>query len=538
VIRALLVTIACAAVVPQAAAPAAGVITGDVRLAVDVGDSVPSVEVWVVDSASRREVARAMTDRSGQFTLQVPPGRYLVSGRRTGYLETSYGSAGSRLPAMPLVVSAGQRASIRLVIHRCSILDGVVRDDRGTPLDHATVAILRPSSTVAEDRVAAHATTDENGEYRIETLLPGEYLAAASAERPTGVSLDGLPGGVPVPQFFPGADTRRGATPLVLHADEERSGIDFTLPRRPLSSLTGVVVAPEGVTLRDDAVAIVTGADETAPMWAAPPLRSGRFTLLLPPGRYRVDVRAAGRSADQPSTSGRPYFASATVDVPDAAPITQELRLHAGLQVSGRVRALEGAAPPLRVRLTPTVDRQAAVRPVEAAVASDGLFTAEDVPPGRYGVEVIAADRSWVLDAVRFHGRRREEPVIDLDGPVGADDLELAVAPITAAVSGRLLGVGDAASAYVVGLLDLDRSGRGPMEPWVSLARPDEQGTFRFSKLRSGRHLLFLLRNDDVAVLENRTALGALRTSTGVGVRLTLAAGVETPMDLRVGPGS
>jgi hypothetical protein len=526
----------CGADLQATQAPAAGmaIINGEVQRHGD-GASAPSIDVWASDTATRREVSRDLTDANGRFSLSVPPGRYTIAASRPGFLESRYGSLQYGLPGAPLVVTAGQREEIRLVIHRAPVVTGVVRDDHGVPIVNAAVAFFRPPIQGGATRqVGSRVTTDANGAYRSDGLLPGEYVAVAMAPRPVDSGSGDVRFRTPAAQFFPGSDSQAQAGHFRLDPDEERTGVDFTLPRRPLTTLKGVVMPPENVKLLDDVVVIVSGADDSPPTWDAPRMVGRSFVLPLHPGRYRVDVRAVGSRVDQPpQRDGRLYFSTTFIDVDDALPtMVRELQLRESLRVSGHVRALDGPISTVGIRLLPAVPRQAAIRPVEVPTLRDGHLSADGVAPGRYRVELVDSDGPWVLDSVRFRGQSGVGAAIDIDAPVGADELELLVAPTTASLSGRLLRADETPSSYVIGLLPLDRTAN---HAWpVSFTRADNAGGYLFSRQRPGSYLLFLLRDPDVAFLESTTLLDDLRNNPAAGTRVALTAGAETKQDLRI----
>lgn len=514
----------------------AAIISGEVRRSsAEGGIGVASVDVWAVDTRTGVEASRDLTDRNGHFTMSVAPGRYVVSAHRPGFLLTAYGSIPEGLPPIPLRVAAGQRHEIQLTIARGAAVTGTVRDDHGVPISHAAIAMLRASAAFDDQREAgSRVLTDANGAYRSEGLPPGEYLVAALAPGPVGVPSGGALFRTPAAQFFPGVDDAAQATRVRLAADEERNGIDVTLPRRPLTALDGVIVAPNDVRIGDGTIAIVTGAEGSPPSWDAPVVQGGRFHLLAHPGRYRVDIRAPGTPIQQPGqAAGRTYFSSAFVDLGHAVRIGErQFRLREALTVSGRIRSLEAPIAGVQVRMVPALPRQAAIRPVDAVASADGRFTAVGVAPGQYRVELIGADRSWELDSVRFRGQPQRGSVIEIEAPVDADELDVVVAPTTASLAGTIDVAGDEPSSHVIALLPEERP--ETRDPPLSLTRADDRGGYLFTSQRPGTYLLFLLRNPGAALLENRTLLDDLRSNPAAGVRVTLTAGTETRIDVRL----
>ena len=525
---------------PTATAQRAGIgqatISGEVRRTSATGDVAPSVDVWAADAATGAEVGRNQTDGNGRFTMTVPAGRYTISAARPGYLLAEYGSSRYALPGSPIVVTAGQHEQIQLVIHRGAVVTGVVRSETGAPIASAIVELWRPSMpTGLEREFVSRATTDANGIYRVEGLPPGAYLAVAMMK-----SHRTTPGNAqervraPAAQFFPATEAESQADRVTVEADEERTSVDFMLPRRPLTTLTGVLMVSDNVKLFGDVVAIVTGVENSPPTWEAPPIRSGgRFILPLHPGRYRIDVRAYGSRVDRPQQpEGRLYFASAVVEVEDVAAVTRELPLREGLRVEGQVRALDGQLGSLSLRLVPASSRQPAARPVTAAITPAGRFSAEGLAPGRYRVELL--DDAWVLDAVRFRGQLQVGFTVDVEDAVSVDQLELVVAPLTASLSGTVVGTDAGVSSHVIALLSESGAEHGPVSSRLALTRADNRGGYLFSKQRPGSYQLFLLRSPELADLSSSTFQDELRRDSSAGIQVTLMAGTETRMDVRM----
>jgi len=507
-------------------------VTGDVRL-VDDGDPVPSVEVWAVDDATGLVVSRTLTDAVGRFVLRPPPGRLVIAARRDGFLESRFGSLHHSLPGVPLIVEPHETQQIRLVLHRAPLVAGVVRDDAGRPIENATVAIARATNPGAGGGdVVARLRTDPSGSYRSDGLLPGHYVLAAMAASPLPPGDPAARYRSPAGQFHGGSDTDAQTALIALAEDEQRTGVDFVLPRRELSMFAGAVVPPESVVLRDEVIVVVTGTDGSPPTVDTPQVApDGRFALLLHPGRYRVEVRAVGRPKDHsPEEEGRVYFATGLVDVDHTPAIFREFRVAQGIRVSGAVRAATGPIGDVRVRFGPIGPRRATMRPVEVATSEDGRFGAGGLAPGRYRVELSDPDGTWELEAVRFGGRLQQGPLVEVGASAEGDELELTAAPRTAAVSGRLVGATAPHLSFVVALV---RQGTALVTADPVLARPDSRGGYQFTRQRPGTYMLFLLENPDPSELANASYLDRLRAS-GSAIAVTLQAGVLTRMDVRV----
>lgn len=512
------------------------VITGEVHLRQPDGAVVPSVDIQASDPASGIEAGRDLTDRDGRFTLTVAPGRYVVSATRPGFLTAAYGSRRYGLPGAPLVVAAGQHVEAPLVIQRAAAVTGFVRNDRGDPVPEATVDILRAAAPGAGgQRTATEVRTDGDGHYGADGLPPGRYVAAATIDSPFVAA--GATSRVRslAPQFFPGVATEDLAVPLTLAANQEEQ-VDFGLQSGPLTAVAGSVTPPAGIHLSDDLLVVVTAADGTAPVVGFPHvLGGGKFAMALHPGRYRFDVRVVGWPADdRQAATAHTYYASTVVAVADVATFPCDLRVREAVRVAGSVQGAGSQPARFGIRLVPVDAEMPAIRPVEAAIGADGRFVAEGVAPGRYAVELTDAAPGWVLDGVRFRGQARPEMTIDVEETAAVGDLDVTVAPSTAALSGAVIGGGPTVSSYLLALVGADASGHAG-NPRVYLTRADNTGGYLFSHCVAGAYRLLLLNDEDVdpGQLHDNTFLDSLRQNPA-SIPVALTAGVATTLNVRV----
>jgi len=515
-----------------AAEPAS--IGGDVRLRTADGGVAASVDVWAEDPATGMEVARDHSDRDGRFRLRVGAGRYVVWASRPGILRSAYGAARFGLPGQPLVIEAGQSREIRLIVDRAPAVTGVVRDEQGSPIPDATVAIVRPpTARFPLSQVVSRATSDASGVYRADDLVPGEYVAVAMPRFPADAY-----GGL-APQFFPGVDHQSRALRIVLDVDQERSGVDFVLPRRRVTRLSGTVTSAADVHLQD-IVVVVTGIDDSPPTWEAPAVLEGlRFELALHRGRYRIDIRAAGVHSGRSRPDGGWYYASSTVEISNDSPVEFQFVVQEGVEVRGQVRSPGVQTNGLGVRLVPVLGRQAASRPVEATVGVDGRFRLEGVAPGRYDVELLGAAGSCLLDGLLLRGEAQATAVVDIHSSASESEpqLELVVRPSTASLSGTFVTTHTGVTSTVVGLLFMDRNSLAGRPSPLVLTRADTTGTYVFSKRVPGTYTLFLLRESDVTSVESATLVEDLWNGASAGIPVTLVAGVETNLNIRIAGG-
>jgi hypothetical protein len=327
-----------------------------------------------------------ITNDNGQFVFRnVPPGRYTLTASRNGYVHSDYGQRGPNGKAVPLTVAAGQPVTgIQLFITRAAAISGHVYDSKGAPFPYMQMHARRVTYTGGRRTltITGSTYTDDQGEYRIYGLPPGQYVLSAEGETsnqrivPVADSLaPPLPGSVVIqgiggsmlynpdpanqrkPQqrgqgagavYFRAATNDREAWPIELRAGDDLKGTDITY------------VGAQSVTATFSGLAGLTNVSlQVLPLQTtlAGAFQSGEATVSLPPGSYVVVARAV-------DSARRPLMAHAAFDASAANPPNVKLSLNPPVPISGRVvleGQLEGTPTPdlarvsLRLRRIPPV---------------------------------------------------------------------------------------------------------------------------------------------------------------------------------------
>jgi protocatechuate 3,4-dioxygenase beta subunit len=377
-----------------------------------------SVTLAGQDTGFRRTVT---TDEMGAFSFaQVPPGQYMLSANRQGYLDVSFGqrTPGSGRPGTAIQLSAGQRLEdVALRMPRTGILTGTINDEFGDPIMGVQVRAWRYVKRSGERTLVAAGsdTTDDRGVYRIASLLPGEYLVATGtrdtsetmmlevakmreatvtyAYSPAVAWVDKTPvepysvspisgaqsstsGYAPV--YYPGTLQVASASSVTLGISEERGGLDVQLQSVRLVRISGSVIGPEGFPAAGAEVRLVeSGPPSPASRTYSGPVRpDGTFSLSgVPPGQYTLTARTNAR------------FRVRIADEHVAALETKLVELRANIEVERAAKEQAGiAAPPEAFfgQLDLSVDG----RPLENVVLSlqrgfdvSGTFDFDGTPP-------------------------------------------------------------------------------------------------------------------------------------------------------------
>lgn len=266
----------------------------------------------------------------------VKPGTYYVHAIYPGYIDpysqftdddfaSTDPAVRARIAQLPTITVTGtDSAHADLRLERGGALSGRILYDDGSPAVGWTLAVIKPKSVddPADAAAAAMAPalamigagqpskTDDLGRFRIAGLAPGEYaLRASLAAAGVGINAANMgDGGSGVNLAVYSGDTfnRTDAKAIKLHAGDEISGVDITIPARKLHNISGHVLAKDdGHTLNVGQVNL-TAKDNPA-LHAMAAIRddgSFRFEDLTPNITYTLTVaNAADGRNDGPASN-------------------------------------------------------------------------------------------------------------------------------------------------------------------------------------------------------------------------------------------
>ena len=341
---------------PRDGAPAdAPTGTGRIRghvVAADTGAPLRRAQVRL-SSAEVRVNRSATTDAEGRYEFpDLPAGRYNVSVSRSGFVSLSFGQQRPFEQGRPLDLGNGQQADkIDFALPRGGVIAGRVTDEIGEPLAGIRVQAMRyqylPNGrrqlTPVSGSFFGGLVTNDLGEFRLYSLMPGTYVVSA-APVDTMVMMPAGPAG---PASVSAPDDGHGITyyPGTINVDEAQSitvgladvsNASFALVPQRMTRITGVVRNSQGkpfaaaLTLRTQA-----GGAMSMRMLAMSGL-DGRFTASnVPPGEHSIEV--SPRPGEEESASGP--IAAAGQDIADLVITTSP-----GITISGQV-IFEGATP-------------------------------------------------------------------------------------------------------------------------------------------------------------------------------------------------
>src|SRR5581483_4774316 len=126
----------------------------------------------------------ATSESDGSFHIEgIEPGDYTLSGDRTGYLETQYGSKDPMESGTVLTLHPAQQLTgLDLALIPQGVVSGKVVDEAGDPVPGVMVQVLRRAWQRGKLRYMPRgvASTNDLGEFRSANLSPGTYYVCAN----------------------------------------------------------------------------------------------------------------------------------------------------------------------------------------------------------------------------------------------------------------------------------------------------------------------------------------------------------------------
>ncbi len=448
------------------------------------------------------------TNLDGRYEFKdLPPARYRVSVTRGGYLGLDHGQRRPGEIGRPVQLADGQVLDkIDFALPRMSTITGRVTDESGEPIEGVRIFATRMMFFEGRRRLVPIGTsqiqTDDEGEYRISRLSPGNYYVMATTKETWTVTENGQDRLVGyMPTYFPGATAATEARRVTLAVGQAAGAIDFSLVPGRAAKVSGTAVDSRQrpfarVSMSEEVRGLGFASFGAGP--AANVAADGSFTIPnVSPGEYTI---SASRREGDPL--GPPEVAIATIFVDGNDIDNLTLTGSAGGRVSGRV-IVEGDSPPkmasvlvsvrqlLRNQQSPVVlGLQRSNR--EPGVKEDGTFVAENVF-GRARFQVTLPD-GWMLKAVTHQGRDISDGPIELGSGEELTDVEVVISSRVTVVGGRLeddrkLPIRDA----TVVVYDTDTEKWFESSRRVRATRPDQDGQWQIKGLPNGEYLTIAL---------------------------------------------
>jgi protocatechuate 3,4-dioxygenase beta subunit len=459
-------------------------------LSAESGQPLNKARILLRRNQYAEPVAVAATDSQGRFFFaDLAPGRYLLDAERNGYLAASYAARTTRSTSSGIELTPGQHArDVVIRMHPYGLISGRVTDEDGELLEGVPVRLLRYRYRLGVKKIDVRATgqTNDLGQYRFSNVAPGKYVVAAGDLSPISWGAADSEGrrlsneGFAI-TFYPRSIDISGAVPIELASGTRTEGIDISLRRTRMATLSGRanLASPERPNRSIQIHLSSPGNPLVSMSTAANQDPDGSFELRgVPPGDYILH-------ADYETGGGKPLSAAQSITVAESDLEGIRLMPGPGIDVSGRVRR-EGDAPTEFKGLQAWIEQVDRGSVDAGKIEPDGQFSLTGVRPDRYVVGVAGLPESGYVKAVRVGDAEWTEPALDLLQP--PTSLDILLGTDAARVDGVVLDAGHGPVAGVMVLLAPDE--RKAVRRFAT-AKTDSYGHYVFKSVAPGDYRLF-----------------------------------------------
>ena len=476
----------------QADAPRGTAILRGSVIAADSGSPIRRAQVRV----SGQDARLATTDPQGRFEVrELPAGRYTVSAAKGGFVSLQYGQKRPSESGTPLEIADGQvMDKLVIALPRGSVISGRVTDEFGEPVANAMVTAMRYGFAAGARQLLpgggqnSRDTTDDQGQFRLFGLSPGDYIVSASF-RSGGEATD--PAGENTgyaATYYPGTTSVAEAQRVSVAVSQEQSHVIFSLVATRLVRVTGAVLNSQGAPVTEGNVVLTPAGGRVAgPMmnFAGRIDGGGQFRLTnVPPGRYIAQVRSGrGRNAAALGEFARQDITVGAQDLDGVVLVTAP-----AARVVGSIVSDTGTALPMRPQQITVGARAVQVDPSvpfgngNARVSDDWTFEVTGVFEPR--VLRVNAPQGWILKSVLLNGQDITDTPLDVTPGQTVSGVQIVLTQRSTEISGRL---SDARNSPVtdatVVIFPADDEKWVYQSRFIRAARPDQDGRFQIRGL-------------------------------------------------------
>jgi hypothetical protein len=304
------------------------------------------------------------------------------------------------------------------------------------------------------------------------------------------------------PTYFPGTSTAAQAQRVKLGVAHEASGIDFSLVAGRTSNVRGDARSASGVPLGGETVTM-THEIGGPTMWMGSAVAvastkvagDGGWALpSIPPGTYRLSIRAAARGND-PAQEGQ-----ATINVAGADIEGVSLVAGAGGTVRGEVVTDDGSPLPSgfdRMQVRPPYNPNARImvsvlHPDNGRVQSDGSFEVQGVLSDTV-LSIGPLTGEWTLKAIEVDGRDLADLPLPIEHGKTLPGVRVVLTRRPTIIRGALRDENHNPAEGTVIIFADDSATWREGSRTIRATRLDQRGLFTFKGLPAGDYFLVAL---------------------------------------------
>jgi hypothetical protein len=492
---------------PRADAPRGTAVLRGQIVTADNGSPIRRAQVRVM-SPDAREGRVATTDAQGRFEIkELPAGRYTITASKGGFVSLQFGQRRPSESGTPIELGDGRMLDkIRIALPRGSVLGGRITDEFGEPVANASVSAWRYAFAGGARRIVpaqggnARDTTDDQGQFRLFGLPPGEYYISAML-RSGGPEVTDPMGELSgyAATYYPGTTNIAEAQRVTLAVSQENTSVHFGLIATRLVRVSGQVILSDGAPAANGSVMLapVTSSGGRATIMQQGGAgnridRGGTFRLPnVAPGRYQLQVRAA---AQRQMELARMDLVVGTEDIEGLTLVSAP-----GAAVSGRIVSDTGEPFDFQAQQL-QVSGRAGTPDVQgigpggggSRIGDDWTFTLSNV------VDPIvirtSSPQGWTLKSVFLNGQDITDTPMEFPPGQSVSGLQVEMTRKIASVSGSVTDArGHPALDATVVVFPANEKLWTYQSRFVRAARPDQDGKYRLTALPSPEQYLVVV---------------------------------------------
>ncbi len=500
-----------------------------------------------VTSPDARESRVATTDGQGRFeSRDLPTGRYTMTASKGGFVSLQFGQRRPSESGTPIELADAQTIDrITIALPRGSVLGGRVTDEFGEPVANASVTAWRYAYQAGARRMVpaqggnGRDTTDDQGQFRLFGLPPGEYYVSGML-RSGGPEVTDPMGELSgyAATYYPGTTNIGEAQRVTVALAQENTSVNFGLIATRLVRVSGQVMMSNGAPAPGG---MVTLAPMSASGGRAMLMQQGGAgnridqtgTFRLPnvaPGRYQVQARAGGREFEL----ARMDLVVGTEDVDGLTLVTS-----AGAVINGTIVSETGEPFDFRAQQLQVAARLASAETPGAGPGGSGGARVEDdwsfsmrnvIDPI---LMRVSAPQGWTMKSVLVNGQDITDTPTEFPPGQTVGGLQVVMSKKVTNLSGLVTDErGNPALDATVVVFPGDEKLWTYQSRFIKAARPDQDGRYRMTALPGGVDYLVVA----VQQLEDGQAgdpefLASVRASA---VKLEIGEGETKAVDVKL----
>jgi hypothetical protein len=460
-----------------------------------------------VSAAELRINRSANTDAEGRYEFtELPAGRYNIFVARSGYVSLQFGQRRPFESGRPLDVGNAQIIErIDFALPRGGVIAGRVTDELGEPLAGVRMQAMRYQYLPSGQRQLTPVggapfgiTTNDLGEFRLYSLMPGAYVLSASPVDFGGMMMSpGAPASPGAPNdghgitYYPGTISVDDAQSITVGLAEVADASFALVPQR-MTRLNGIIRNSHGQPMAASLSLRTQSGTSMSMRMLAMAGPDGRFSVAsVPPGEHFVEVSPRPgneESASVPITAGGQDITDLVITTSPGKAISGQVIFEgsAAAQTSFRVNATSpdpGGPGPTRIYDNTQGVLDDKGRFQIRGLSGRAMFNVFPAVPG-------AGMPGWFLKSVTINGEDITDIPFDISTAGDDTRIEIVMTDKQTSLSGTVKNPrGEQTTDYTVVVFP-DRLREGAMPGrYTRTVRPDQQGRFETRGLPPGDYL-------------------------------------------------